>query len=635
MSDQGQDVVDYSLVGTYAKLAQQIVEYFVEENEEVPPKVKDIVQMRYRNVKLTAELLDGEIEKFGAKAVLKTWLELGTATKAVVKRFLREWLVTESGNPFSILVGARVAEGDIPKILDLEDASQNKELQSSASISFAVAVIKSFLLFGSTENLEVNDNISVEVYEDCNIILSKGAAFLSAEKSNKVDHSGAAYEELKKQNAMLQQQNRHFQRQLDELQRRLAGMPVATSYADGVKAAAGMDDVAGKITRKPISIRNKGVDVEIDDDSFSVLSEDDVEGYATHEDESQKGFSALGDMSVVVGRSERSELIMTLKEATKIKNSSTATDLTYLNSQIESKDGMLWINARGDIYKIKKASVKDSVHGMFRISLLSANYRSSTSLSYGNRMPQNFLPANFTQFKAHMEEEIVMLEADEKDPMILEAALSKGVNLTSRLSSVTSYSRHMRGLILNQGHLVSGNDVSHERHVQVWALFAQFHYLFFSYAMASNKESLLKEALQTWATYYEGKIRVISLHVGIQEAAAFLGYGCSKCRRGGMLDNYCMYCNKEDVGELLGSRSKRGDVESFDVRYDKWRKEEEAKGVKDPKELSRQKFKKVSPAPLPAKKSSKVITADEYYQYLEGNQQLFRIALPSKMYLNR
>jgi hypothetical protein len=250
-------------------------------------------------------------------------------------------------------------------------------------------------------------------------------------------------------------------------------------------------------------------------------------------------------------------------------------------------------------------------------------------------MPQNFLPANFTQFKAHMEEEIVMLEADEKDPMILEAALSKGVNLTSRLSSVTSYSRHMRGLILNQGHLVSGNDVSHERHVQVWALFAQFHYLFFSYAMASNKESLLKEALQTWATYYEGKIRVISLHVGIQEAAAFLGYGCSKCRRGGMLDNYCLVCNREEVSSLLRGRTKTSDSENFDARYEKWVKEREAKGLKDPTENTKKKFRAMTKAPEKASPSSKVITQEEYFHYLTDNQHLFELIMPSRFYLNR
>jgi hypothetical protein len=143
------------------------------------------------------------------------------------------------------------------------------------------------------------------------------------------------------------------------------------------------------------------------------------------------------------------------------------------------------------------------------------------------------------------------------------------------------------------------------------------------------------QAVGVWTTHFERKISSIKYDISIREAASFLGYGCNKCRRGGMLDNYCLACNKEEVACLLGGKKKTSDSDNVEARYEKWVKEREAKGIKDAAENSKKKFRAMTKPPEKASPSSKVITQEEYFQYLNDNQHLFELIMPSRFYLNR
>ena len=600
---------------SFYDLADGVVSYFVAVNEGIPAEIEDLIKRRFltftgapmQNLK---DVVDQEIEKRDVKELLKLWLDKQTASKAVVKKFLKDALIIDTGNPYVILKLAKVPEEQIPKILDLDNCPQEKEAQmeqSVASMSLAIAIIRGFMIMGKHEDVETPvDVASIEMihFEECAV---------------------SEVEVLRKQNAILT-------RQVEQLTKQMAGITGLGNFAGGIVSSAKDHLDTGKKIRKTVDKRKAqlGLDGEVSD-----LSDEEMNTYVMEYDDVEMG-SKHGSIagSIIASKSERIELLVTIQESTDIKASGVPTDITYLISQIESESGLLYINVRGDIYKIKKVKSKESSPGMFKLSLLSANYRSPTSLAFGGRPPQYFLPSNTIQFAAQIEEHLLMLDADQNDTSVVAAALKKGIDISARKANVQSYYRQMRTLLAS--HMSTGSSQKLPvDHVRTWALFAQFHYLFFSNAMACNRDVLLKEAVAVWTTHYERKIISIKYDISIREAASFLGYGCSKCRRGGMLDNYCLVCNREEVSSLLKGRTKTSDSENFDARYEKWVKEREAKGLKDPAENTKKKFRATTKAPEKASPSSKVITQEEYFQYLTDNQHLFELIMPSKFYLNR
>jgi hypothetical protein len=459
---------------SFEELANKVVSYFVAVNEGIPVEVEDLIQRRFKTaaarMKNLKDVVDREIEERDVKDLLKLWLDKQTASKAIVKKFLKDALIIDTGNPNAILKLAQVPEEQIPEILDLDNCPQGKEeqtQQSVASMAFTIAIIRGFMLTGNHDDLETPvDAASTELahFQEC---------------------STSEVEVLRRENAMLIQK-------LEQLTMQMAGMTGIGNFAGGVVSSAKDHLDLGKKIKKTVDQRKTQLGL---DEDVSDLSEEDVNTFSNEYDDvdmSSKHGSIAG--SFIASKSERVDLLAAIQEATDIKTSSVPTDITYLISQLESVSGLTYINVRGDIYRIKKANSKDTSPGMFKLSLLSANYRSPTSLAFGGRPPQYFLPSNTFQFTAQIEEQLLMLEADENDASVVSAALKKRIDISARKANVQSYYRQMRTLLASHMSTSSSQRQLPDDHVCTWALFAQFHYLFFSNAMARNRDDLLKDA---------------------------------------------------------------------------------------------------------------------------------------------
>ena len=119
---------------SFDELANKVVSYFVAVNEGIPVEVEDLIQRRFKTaaarMKNLKDVVDREIEERDVKDLLKLWLDKQTASKAIVKKFLKDALIIDTGNPNAILKLAQVPEEQIPEILDLDNCPQEKEEQT-------------------------------------------------------------------------------------------------------------------------------------------------------------------------------------------------------------------------------------------------------------------------------------------------------------------------------------------------------------------------------------------------------------------------------------------------------------------------------------------------------------------------
>jgi len=109
-------------------------------------------------------------------------------------------------------------------------------------------------------------------------------------------------------------------------------------------------------------------------------------------------------------------------------------------------------------------------------------------------------------------------------------------------------------------------------------------------ALVLNQDKLLLEdPMGLWNRHFEPKLRTAlgGVGVGMKVAAVWLGYGCQgKCQKSGMCPNFCLRCNSDEVSAAMG-------------RY------QEKSGS-----------------------SSRLISQDDYYTWLEENQGIFKLAIP-------
>lgn len=377
----------------------------------------------------------------------------------------------------------------------------------------------------------------------------------------------------------------------------------------------------------------------VDSVSDETASEDRLSDIDTASSTSSEGSDRISKKSDRngVSRRKRDVLVAQHSATVQISASRRPVDVTYLLDQVDTQKGLLWSDVRGNLYAIRKAKAKESVTGMYKLVLLHANWQDEGSLQYDvSSNSKYFLPQNYMQWRALMNLQITTLENDLQNGSAIKTAKAVGgYDTAKRKECLNSYYLLMKELIRS---VLSGEHGSdHPLHVQAWAIFAHFHYLIFTYAMLTNQDELLRSnVLSLWNLHFDAKIKAISFSISIKEAASLLGYGCSKsgCRRIGVLDNYCPGCNREEVRTLLAQEGTEGEssVEGYNQRYKRWKADQLGKGVQD---VSKEAFKKSNPAPeKKTVKKSNAVSEEEYYYFLESNQSLFSIQLPSRVYLN-
>jgi hypothetical protein len=248
------------------------------------------------------------------------------------------------------------------------------------------------------------------------------------------------------------------------------------------------------------------------------------------------------------------------------------------------------------------------------------------------------MPQSWPEMKVWFEGQIDIAERD-----LLEnrgRAISEGhYDPQKRISNIKKLFGTVKDIVkplLGLGEKPSNNL---NKHVQIFAVVAQFVYLVWNRAIGMNDDSYLaNDVKNVWVKYFDSKL--ISIHgkidVPMKEAAVFLGYGCKdKCRTGGMCNSFCFLCDKEEVTKRIrGNTSSKSDITSgapsnSNARFKAWKK---ATLAKDPKAVvTFTQFRAENPVPSKESKDNgknNPITEKEYYEFLENHQELYEIPVP-------
>lgn len=682
---------EYAEIKAYAQLSEDVVTKFLEDSEgELPPQLSKLFSSLTREEQ-KLDYLTSCLDTSEPKKLFKKLLNLQTASKASAKRFFNEWLLMGggNGNPAKALEESRVSSEDIPPLLNTDGSFKERkdlEQQSVGTIVFVVAIILNMLIRRCKElsdHEEEAENIESKLKAPVDQSEAEESQFITKWHTH-VDvgepRDSTELEEARRQLANILSMNQELQRkprkltELEEVQKQLAearlvneelqrqvdmnnGLARAAQANEELQhqmsmingfAKAAQSNAAAETGKKgkssngnmnKVSDNMKDEDMHFEEESGDEDDESSEDDYRSH----LSGRSTSKKRSGIVSRTQRRSLVESMIEQLKFEISQAPVDLNFFCRQIESEAGLLWCNSRGDIYRIKKISTKEgtTMNSPFKMKLVSPNWREPLGLSFDARSGfQFFMPQNFPQWKACMHEHERLLEEDDRRPDRVQLSQSKGGYVVStRIKNIQAYIRGFREIV---GYAMGGGTSlgSHPQHVQLWSIFGQFHFMFFTYAMISNRdEVLVTELKQWWVSLFEPMIRAVNYTVTIKDAATFLGYGCKKsnCRRGGMLDNYCLNCNKEDVTRLLGKSTKEDAAAggSFEQNYQTWRAAQVSKQVTDPSKLSKKEFRNTTTVPKKQqRKDSAIISQDEYFEFLGSHQNMFTLELPSKAYLN-
>ena len=294
--------------------------------------------------------------------------------------------------------------------------------------------------------------------------------------------------------------------------------------------------------------------------------------------------------------------------------------------------GLQFLDVQGNLWLwVRKASKKttDPYKKQYSQVLVSTRWQSVEEVE-GDEMiiAIRGMPQSWPEMKVWFEGQINISERDQLESrgrVIAEGPYDpqrRMSNIKKLFGTVKEIVKPLLGL----GEKPSNNS---NKHVQIFAVVAQFVYLVWNRAIGTNEDSYLANDVKNiWVRYFDAKL--ISIHgkidVPMKEAAVLLGYGCKdKCRTGGMCNNFCFHCDKEEVTKRIrGSTTKS---QGSNARFQAWKK---ATLAKNPTAVvGFPQFKKESPAPQKeVVKDNNPITEKEYYEFLEEHQELYEIPIP-------
>jgi len=239
------------------------------------------------------------------------------------------------------------------------------------------------------------------------------------------------------------------------------------------------------------------------------------------------------------------------------------------------------------------------------------------------------MPQSWPEMKVWFEGQIDISERDQLESRgrVMSEGLYDPQKRMSNIKRLFSTVKEIVKPLLGLGEKPSNNA---NKHVQIFAVVAQFVYLVWNRAIGTNEDGCLaNDVKHIWVRYFDTKL--ISIHgkidVPMKEAAVLLGYGCKdKCRTGGMCNNFCFHCDKEEVTKRIRGNTGTTSSKGSNARFQVWKK---AALAKDPKAVvSFSQFKMENSAPQKGNGKDNPITEKEYYEFLEEHQELYEIPVP-------
>ena len=236
-------------------------------------------------------------------------------------------------------------------------------------------------------------------------------------------------------------------------------------------------------------------------------------------------------------------------------------------------------------------------------------------------------PQNWIQMKMFFEEQLQILERDNDEEHKRTRAMSF-YDPVERYKTVKQFFRTLKDIAKSTVGLKE--EPSHPKHIQVFALISHFVYLMWTSAMVTSQTAVLTEdPMGIWIRHYDTKMATVQGKVDfpMKMAVVWLGYGCKgRCKRSGMCPGFCLNCNADAVGDSIKG-SKLGSKGSTKERFAAWKKEMISR---DPQaKVTFAEFTKNGPKLDKSVSKREGLTEEDYYDWLEENQSLFRLDIPS------
>jgi hypothetical protein len=426
--------------------------------------------------------------------------------------------------------------------------------------------------------------------------------------------------------AALQEENRRLQEQVLELLALRKGEAAATERRSSA---------FGKLAAIKMSVPEEGkiVDNAINFDKIDALLEEEKSVFS--------GLTELESSSSIEKEKERkgvdSRHRRILYDACKLSLSKVPGSLSKQSGKWD-KSGIYIVDSQGNLFLGKQTAKSKSTYAwdhQFSFVLVEPLWSSKEEIDSdeGEYITIRWAQ-NWPQMKLFFEEQEELLQRDLEFRDNLVRA-NKYYNTQNRLVTIKKFFKDVVKVIARAALGPDPESPTSKRHVQVFALISHFVYLMWTSALVLNQDSLLLEdPIGLWNRHFEPKLRTAmgGVGVGMKVAAVWLGYGCQgKCQKSGMCPNFCLNCNSEEVAAAMGRYHEKSESNgSLKARYAAWKAETIAQNSSA--DTAWKVFLKNTPKPKGGSKNEgkvkEQISQEDYYNWLEENQSVFKLAIP-------
>lgn len=305
-----------------------------------------------------------------------------------------------------------------------------------------------------------------------------------------------------------------------------------------------------------------------------------------------------------------------------------------------SGNGVFVLDSQGNVFRGKQSAKYKEVAAFevqFSFELVYPLWASKEEIEHDTTYATCIRwPQNWPQLKGFLDEQLHILYKDSEDEVTRARALPY-YDPKVRSQIVRQFQSCVRDIVKST--LGLREVPKHPRHVQVFALISHFVYLLWTSAMVTNQTAVLTEdPMGIWIRHFDIKMSAAQgkIDLPMKEAIVWLGYGCkNKCKRGGMCPGFCFYCDADAVAAQIRGTASKGKADSTSSRFEAWKKET-LKGNASAN-VTFAEFKKHGPKSQKStvkKETSSPLTEDEYFDFLEENQQYFKLDIPDPESLN-